>query len=144
MGRKIIHKENKRCKLICAELEKFASRNMNKRFLEFLFPEKLYFYENTKDKSKMELHDSVNKLQSLIVEVNSLKVDIIQLFTFKGFTDASKPDINIDYFSGTVNLWNFDGEICQMPIDKALKLQDEKGYITMKDMEKYRVDPFRD
>jgi hypothetical protein len=52
MGRKRIHKDNIRCKLSCAELERIASRNMNKRFLEFLFPEKLYFYENTKDKKK--------------------------------------------------------------------------------------------
>jgi hypothetical protein len=97
-----------------------------------------------KTKSKMELHDSVNKLQSLIVEVNSLKVDIIQLFTFKGFTDASKPDINIDHYSGAVNLWYFYDEICLMPINEALKLQDEKGCITIEDMEKYRVYPFRD
>jgi hypothetical protein len=95
-----------------------------------------------KTKSKMELHEAVNKLESLVVEVNSLKGDIKQLFTFKGFTDVSMPDIDIDYNSGRVNLWNFDGEICHMPIEDALKLQDKKGCITPKDMEKYRCSPF--
>lgn len=48
--KKKIHKENKRRNSFSAELKRIASRDINKRFLEFLFPEKLYFYENTKDK----------------------------------------------------------------------------------------------
>jgi hypothetical protein len=48
--KKKIHKENKRRNSFSAELKRIASRDINKRFLDFLFPEKLYFYENTKDK----------------------------------------------------------------------------------------------